>query len=172
MTQLSLDLLFDITIYALQVYSSFLPTYEFHVSLSGRKRKRHNIFIALVRIHKYYIYWETWECHTIEALSFILKTYKNSGIMVEQRTWDIVLDLIVLSFNCSRPKWRLRSPIFEGNMGKFTVRSVYSNSEENSYLNACVLLRSESIDTTPDPFTEFRFAKGLTKVKLEGVCWR
>ena len=32
------------------------------------------------------------------------------------------------------------------------VRSVYSNSEENSCLNACVLLRSESIAATPDPF--------------------
>ena len=49
------------------------------------------------------------------------------------------------------------------------VRSVYSNPEENSCLNACVLLRSESIDATPDPFTEFSFAKGLANVKLEGV---
>ena len=118
-TQLSLDPLFDFTIYALQVCSSFLPTYELHISLSGRKRERHNIFVALVRIDKYHIYWETWECHTVESLSFILKTYKNSGTMVERRTWDIVLDLIVLSFNCSRPKWRLRSPMVEGNMGKF-----------------------------------------------------
>ena len=39
--------------------------------------------------------------------------------MVEQRTWDIVLDLIVLSFNYWRPKWRLTSPMVEGNMGKF-----------------------------------------------------
>ena len=31
------------------------------------------------------------------------------------------------------------------------VRSVYSNPEENSCLNACVLLRSENIDATPDP---------------------
>ena len=44
------------------------------------------------------------------------------------------------------------------------VRSVYSDPEENSCLNAYVLLRSESIDTTPDPFTEFSF------VKLGGVC--
>jgi hypothetical protein len=79
-------------------------------------RERHNIIATLVRIHKYHIYWETWECHIKEAPSFILKTYKNSRIMVEQTTWDIVLDLIVLSFNCSRPKWRLRSPIVEGNM--------------------------------------------------------
>ena len=62
--------------------------------------------------------------------------------MVQQRTSDIVLDLIVLSFNCSRPKRRLRSPMVEDNMGKFEVRSVYSNLEENSCLNACVLLRS------------------------------
>ena len=93
MTQLSLDPRFDFTIYALQVCSGFLLTYKLHISLSRRKRKRHNIFIALVRIHKYHIYWETWECHTKESLSFILKTYKNSGTMVEQRTWDIVLDL-------------------------------------------------------------------------------
>ena len=40
----------------------------------------------------------------------------------------------------------------KGNMGKFEARSVYSNPEENSCLNACVLLRSESIVETPDPF--------------------
>ena len=39
----------------------------------------------------------------------------------------------------------------EGNMGKFEVRSIYSNSEENSCLNACVLLRSESIEAITDP---------------------
>ena len=50
------------------------------------------------------------------------------------------------------------------------VRLVYSNPEENFCLNACVLLRSESIDVTPNPFTEFSFAKGLAKVKLGGVC--
>ena len=40
----------------------------------------------------------------------------------------------------------------EGNMGKFEVRSVYSKTEENYCLNACVLLRSESFVVTPDPF--------------------
>ena len=151
MTQLSLDPLFDFTIYALQVCPSFLPTYELHISLSGRKRKRHHIFIALVRIHKYHIYWETWECHTIESLSFILKTYKNSRTMVEQRTWDIVLDLIVLSFNCSRPKWRQEAPWLKVIWVSLKVRLVYSNPEESFWLNACVLLRSENIDATPDP---------------------
>ena len=59
----------------------------------------------------------------------------------------------------------------EGNMGKFKVRSVHSNPEENSCLNACVLLSSESIEATPDlTFTQFNFAKGLAKVKLGGVC--
>ena len=142
MTQLSLDPLFDFTIYALQVCSSFLPTYELHINLSGRKRKRHNIFIALVRIHKYHIYWETWECHTMESLSFILKTYKNSRIMVEQRTWDIVLNLIIVSFNFLRSKWRLQAPWLKVIWVSLKVRSVCSNPEENSCLNACVLLRS------------------------------
>ena len=50
------------------------------------------------------------------------------------------------------------------------VRSVHSNPEENSCLNACVLLRSENIDATLDPFTKFSFAKGLAKVKLGRVC--
>jgi hypothetical protein len=51
--------LYDLTIFALQVGSSFLPTYELHIRLSSRKRKTNNIFIALVRIHKYHIYWDT-----------------------------------------------------------------------------------------------------------------
>jgi hypothetical protein len=51
------------------------------------------------------------------------------------------------------------------------VRSVYSNLEENSCLNACVLLRSENIDAAPYPiFAEFSFAKGLAKVNLGGAC--
>ena len=50
------------------------------------------------------------------------------------------------------------------------VRSVYSNLEEIFCLNACVLLRSENIDATPDPFTRFSIAQGLAKVKLGGVC--
>ena len=62
----------------------------------------------------------------------------------------------------------------EGNMGKFEVRSVYSNLEENSDLNACVLLRS-CYDVfkklkNPDPFAKFSFSKGLAKVKLGGIC--
>ena len=40
------------------------------------------------------------------------------------------------------------------------VGSVCSNPEENSYLNARVLLRSENIEATPYPFTEFSFAQG------------
>jgi hypothetical protein len=39
----------------------------------------------------------------------------------------------------------------KGNMGKFEVRIVRSNSEKSSCLNACVLLRRESIVATPDP---------------------
>ena len=50
------------------------------------------------------------------------------------------------------------------------VRSVYSNLEENSCLNACVFLGSENIDATPDPFAEFSFAQGLAKGKLGGAC--
>ena len=44
------------------------------------------------------------------------------------------------------------------------------NPEENSCLNACVLLRSENIEATPDPFAEFSIAQGRAKVKLGGDC--
>ena len=62
----------------------------------------------------------------------------------------------------------------EGNMGKFEIRSVYSNPEENSCFNACVLLRScydvlKNLKTS-DPFAKFCIAKGLAKDKLGGVC--
>ena len=50
------------------------------------------------------------------------------------------------------------------------LRSIYSNPEENSCLNASVLLTSENIDATPDPFAYFSFAMGLAKVKLGGAC--
>ena len=44
------------------------------------------------------------------------------------------------------------SPMVEGNMGKFESQISCSNPEENSCLNACILLRSQSIVVTPDPF--------------------
>ena len=44
MTQLSLDLGFDFTIYALQACSSLLPTYELHISFSCRKRKAYYLY--------------------------------------------------------------------------------------------------------------------------------
>ena len=50
------------------------------------------------------------------------------------------------------------------------VRSVYSNPEENFCLNACVLLRRESIVATPNPLLKFNFAQGLAKVKCGGAC--
>jgi hypothetical protein len=55
----------------------------------------------------------------------------------------------------------------KGNMGSLKVRSVYSNLEENFYLNACVLLRRKSIkQLLIQLFTEFSFAKGLANIKL------
>jgi hypothetical protein len=39
----------------------------------------------------------------------------------------------------------------KGNMSGFEIRIVHSNTEESSCLNACVLLRHESIIATPDP---------------------
>jgi hypothetical protein len=104
-----------------QVCMSCLPTYELHIShldlrwererapdyaynkntTNFERRKKADIMSAFERIHKYHI-WETWESHTQESLSFIWKSYKNSLMKVDQRAWDIVLDLTILSFNHSR----------------------------------------------------------------------
>ena len=85
MTQLSLDPLFDFTIYALQVCYSFLPTHKLHISFSCRKRKDITSLLPWWGSTNT-TYIERLEWHTMESLSFILKTYKNSRIMVEQRT--------------------------------------------------------------------------------------
>jgi hypothetical protein len=58
----------------------------------------------------------------------------------------------------------------KGNMGKFESVSAYSNSKKNFLLNACVLLRHESIVATPDPLFNFNFPQGLVKGKLGETC--
>jgi hypothetical protein len=47
------------------------------------------------------------------------------------------------------------------------VRSVYSNPEENSCLKACVILRSENIDATPDPLLSLALLKDEQRLSLE-----
>ena len=37
-------------------------------------------------------------------------------------------------------------------------------------MNACVLLRRESIIATPNPLLKFNFAQGLAKVKCGEAC--
>ena len=54
----------------------------------------------------------------------------------------------------------------DGNMGKFQVRSVYSNPEENSCLNACVLLRSENIEETTDPLLSLALLREEQRLRL------
>jgi hypothetical protein len=58
------------------------------------------------------------------------------------------------------------SSIVEGNMSKFIIRIVHSNPEENSYLNACALLRHESIIATPDPSLSLSLLRDEQKVSL------
>jgi hypothetical protein len=69
---------------------------------------------------------------------------------VEQRTWDIVFGLIILSFNCSKTQVKAKKPMKVIQVS-LKVRSSYSNLEENSWLNACVLLRHKNIVAIPDP---------------------
>jgi hypothetical protein len=46
------------------------------------------------------------------------------------------------------------------------VRPVYSNPEENSYLNTCVLLRSEHIEVTPDPLLSLALLRDKQRLSL------
>jgi hypothetical protein len=54
----------------------------------------------------------------------------------------------------------------EGNMGKFEIRSVYSNPEENSCLNTFVFLRSENIEATTDPLLSLALLKDEQRLSL------
>jgi hypothetical protein len=55
----------------------------------------------------------------------------------------------------------------KGNMGKFEVKIVRSNPKESSCLNACVLLRRESIVATPDPSLSLSLLRDEQRVSLE-----
>ena len=61
-----------------------------------------------------------------------------------------MLDLIVLFSIAQNPREGQEAPWLKVIWVSLKVRSIYSNSKENSCLNACVLL-SENIDATPDP---------------------
>ena len=152
--------------YCKYTLSCYHHSYELHISLSCRKRKAYHHLLP---------WWGSTNTTYFERLESVIqwnlwvlfwKLAKNSGIIVEQRTWDIVLDLIVLSFNCSRPKWRLINPMVEGIWVSLKVRIVYSNLEENSWLNTCVLLRSENIDATPDPLLSFALLRDEQRLSL------
>jgi hypothetical protein len=78
----------------------------------------------------------------------------------------MALDLTVLSFNCSRPKRRLQAPWWKVIWVSLKVRIVHSNLEESSCLNACVLLRRESIVATPDPSLSLSLLRDEQRVSL------
>ena len=46
------------------------------------------------------------------------------------------------------------------------VRSIYFNSEESFLLNACVLLRRESIVATPDPLLSLSLLRDKQRLSL------
>ena len=77
-----------------------------------------------------------------------------------------MLGLIVLSFNCSRPKWKLISPMVKVIWVSLKDRSIDFNPEENSLLNTCVLLRSENIAATPDPLLSLALLRDKQRLSL------
>jgi len=52
----------------------------------------------------------------------------------------------------------------KGNMGESWVRIVHSNPEKSPCLNACVLVRHESIVATPDPSLSLSLLRDEQKV--------
>ena len=147
--------------------SCYFHSYELHISLSCRKRGKTSLLPRLESTNITYIErlesvikWNLWV--------LFWKLIKNSGTIVEQRPWDIVLDLIVLSFNCSRPKWRLRSPV-EGNMGKFqSQNSLFSSRGEFLFERMCTFEKWKHRRNCGS-ITEFSIAQGQAKVKLGEV---
>jgi hypothetical protein len=128
-----------------------------------RREKTYTIN-ALVRIHKYHK-WETWE--VIQRNLWVLfENLQNSRIMVDQRARNMALDLTILSFNCSRPKWWLQAPWWKVIWVSLKVTIVHSNQEESSCLNTCVLLRRESIVATPDPSLSLSLLRDEQRVSL------
>ena len=67
--------LYNICIASKHFHAISIPTSSTYALVIGREG--HNITIALVRIHKYHIYWETWESHTMEALILFWKPIKT-----------------------------------------------------------------------------------------------
>jgi hypothetical protein len=60
----------------------------------------------------------------------------------------------------------ITSPTVEGNMSKFEIRIVHSTPEDSFCLNACVLLRRESIVATPNPSLSLSLLKDEQRVSL------
>jgi hypothetical protein len=168
----------------LQVCISCLPTYELHISLLVVAwERRHNVTLSyakniiylerrektytinvLARIHEYHK-GETWESY--KGISeFYLKICKNSRIKVDQRTRDIVLDLTILSFNYSRLEWQLQAPWWKVIWVSLKVRIVHSKLKKSSCLNACVLLRRESIVATSNPSLSLSLLSDEQRVSL------
>jgi hypothetical protein len=95
----------------MQYMFHYLPTYELHISLLEVGWEREGIMLLCYQ--KYHIFWEERkgiDHNCLGTLSFILKILQNSGIIVDQRAWNMALDLTILSFNYLRPKWRLQVP--------------------------------------------------------------
>jgi hypothetical protein len=91
--------------------------------------------------------------------------------MVEQKAWDIVLDLIVLSFNCSRLKWRLRSPMVEGNKGMFESQIILLWFGGEFLIERLCTFEAWKHRSNSWSIDKFSFAQGLAKVKCEGASW-
>ena len=113
--------------YALSCYHH---SYELHISPSCRK-KGITLFLP---------WWGSTNTTYFERLESIIqwnlwvlfwKLIKTPEQWWNKETWDIELDLIILSLNCWRPKWRLQAPWLKVIWVILKVISVYSNPEEN-----------------------------------------
>jgi hypothetical protein len=77
-----------------------------------------------------------------------------------------VLDLIVLCSIAQDPSESLKTSWLKVIWISLKVRSVDFNSEENSLLNACVLLRSKNIATIPDPLLSLALLRDEQRLSL------
>jgi hypothetical protein len=110
----------------LQVCMSCLPTYELYISLLVIGWEREGTMLLCLmpkiphilreeRMHIPLMPWWEFRNTTKKRLERVIyrnlwvlfkNLAKNSRIIVDRRAWNMALDLTILSFNCSRPKWR------------------------------------------------------------------
>jgi hypothetical protein len=166
----SLVKLFDFTIYVLHVCMSCLHTYELHISLSCRVRKRGGITLLLP-------WWGSTNTTYMRDLRESYKGISEFYFRNLQKLWNnswmkslrhsAWLDRSV--FQLLKTQVKATNPMVKGNMNKFKSRnSLLESGGEFLFERMCTFEAWKHCSNSWS-IVEFSFAKVLAKVKLGWV---